>query len=127
VTALSYKPPILLTRILPFAIVVAACAWTYMSRTPRDWTSLTWAIIWTVFGSAVMAWNLSKGLWRVADVVTDHGDSIVVTRRATTVTVPIGNIKSVRRIGRSVTLALANPIDRTIADLAMRVESQYST
>ena len=89
---------------------------------------------------------LRTGFWRMADTVEDCGDSLVVTRGRTKVTVPLSGVRDVRRVpqlvGSEVTLTLERPcalgsdirflapdkrkvpdIDETLDELARRVEA----
>ena len=80
-------------RVLPFATIAAASAWTYSSQRGEQY-ALELALLWFVVGSIILWVLLSRGFWRVADTVEDEGDRLIITRWKTRIEVPIENVKS---------------------------------
>ena len=99
-------------RVLPFATIAAASAWTYSAHRHEQYT-LELALLWFVVGSIALWVVLSRSLWRMADTVEDQGDRLIITRWRTRIEVPIANVKSLRRRpalgGSIVTLFLSTP------------------
>ena len=99
-------------RVLPFVVVLAVSAWSYQSS--RD-TPNALAITLIVVGvGLILMWvALSRGFWRIADTVEDHGDRLVITRWKTRVEIPIANVREIKRRpglnGSYVTLLLNTP------------------
>ena len=99
-------------RVLPFATIAAASAWTYSSHRGEQY-ALELALLWLVVGSLVLWVLLRRGFWRLADTVEDQGDRLIITRWKTRIEVPISNVKELRRRpafgGSNVTLLLSAP------------------
>jgi hypothetical protein len=112
VQKLSAPHSTLVKRVLPFATIAAASAWTYSSQRGEQY-ALELALLWFVVGSTVLWVLLSKGFWRLADTVEDQGDRLIITRWKTRIEVPIANLKGLRRkpalSGSNVTLFLSAP------------------
>jgi hypothetical protein len=102
----------LVKRVLPFATMAAASAWTYSSHRGEQY-ALELALLWFVVGSIILWVLLSRGFWRLADTVEDQGDRLIITRWKTRIEVPIENVKGLRRQpalgGSNVTLLLSTP------------------
>ena len=102
----------LVKRVLPFATMAAAAAWTYSSHRGEQY-ALELALLWFVVGSIALWVLLRQGFWRLADTVEDQGDKLVITRWKTRIEVPIENVKALRRkpafSGSNVTLFLRAP------------------
>ena len=102
----------LVKRVLPFATMAAASAWTYSSHRGEQY-ALELALLWFVVGSIALWVLLRRGFWRLADTVEDQGDRLVITRWKTRIEVPIANVKALRRKpalnGSNVTLFLSAP------------------
>jgi hypothetical protein len=84
-------------RVLPFVGIAGACAWLYWSRRDTD-PSLALALFWTAVLTIIMVLTLRRGLWLMADTVVDCGDSLLVTRWRTRVSVPLSNVRALRRV-----------------------------
>jgi hypothetical protein len=133
-------------RVLPFFTVAAVSAWTYQSRRHEPHALLMTASI-GVIGLALLWFFLRRDFWRLADVVEQHGDQLVITRWTTKVEIPIANVKQLIRVpslaGSTVTLVLSTPcalgseiaflapsrrtmrdIDEKLEALARRVKNQ---
>jgi hypothetical protein len=99
-------------RVLPFATIAAASAWTYSSHRGEQY-ALELALLWFVVGSIILWVVLRRGFWRLADTVEDQGDRLIITRWKTRIEVPIENVKGLRRTraltGSNVTLFLSAP------------------
>lgn len=99
-------------RVLPFATIAAASAWTYSAHRGEQY-ALELAVLWFVVGSIALWVVLRRGFWRLADTVEDQGDRLIITRWRTRVEVPITNVKGLRRKpalnGSNVTLFLNTP------------------
>ena len=99
-------------RVLPFATMAAASAWTYSSHRGEQY-ALELALLWFVVGSLVLWVLLRRSFWRLADTVEDQGDKLIITRWKTRIEVPISNVKGLRRkpafSGSNVTLFLSAP------------------
>lgn len=99
-------------RVLPFASIAAASAWTYSSHRGEQY-ALELALLWFVVGSIVLWVVLRRGFWRLADTVEDHTDRLIITRWKTRIEVPIAEVKALRRkpalSGSNVTLFLSAP------------------
>ena len=99
-------------RVLPFATIAAASAWTYSSHRGEQY-ALELALLWFVVGSLVLWILLRRGFWLLADTVEDQGDKLIITRWKTRIEVPISNVKTLRRRpafgGSNVTLFLSAP------------------
>jgi hypothetical protein len=99
-------------RVLPFATIAAASAWTYSSHRGEQY-ALELALLWFVVGSIILLVVLRRGFWRLADTVEDQGDRLIITRWKTRIEVPIENVKGLRRTpaltGSNVTLFLSAP------------------
>ena len=131
----------LVKRVLPFATMVAASAWTYSSHRGEQY-ALELALLWLVLGSIALWFLLRRGFWRLADVVEDQGDRLIITRWRTRIEVPIANVKGLRRKpalnGSNVTLILSAPSQlgseisflapgrRTMRDIEDKLESLAS-
>ena len=102
----------LVKRVLPFATMAAAAAWTYSSHRGEQF-ALELALLWFVVGSIALWVLLRRGFWRLADTVEDQGDRLIITRWKTRIEVPIANVKALRRrpafSGSNVTLFLSAP------------------
>ena len=109
---LSAPHSTLVKRVLPFATMAAASAWTYSAHRHEEY-ALELALLWFVVGSIALWILLRRGFWRLADTVEDQGDKLVITRWKTRVEVPIEHVKSLRRkpalSGSNVTLFLRTP------------------
>jgi hypothetical protein len=99
-------------RLLPFATIAAASAWTYSSHRGEQY-ALELALLWFVVGSIALWLLLRRGFWHLADTVEDQGDRLIITRWKTRIEVPIANVKALRRkpalSGSNVTLILSAP------------------
>ena len=99
-------------RVLPFATIAAASAWTYSSHRGEQY-ALELALLWFVVGSIILWVVLRRGFWRLADTVEDQGDRLIITRWKTRIEVSIENVKGLRRTraltGSNVTLFLSAP------------------
>ena len=99
-------------RVLPFATIAAASAWTYSSHRGEQY-ALELALLWFVVGSIILWVVLRRGFWRLADTVEDQGDRLIITRWKTRIEVPIENVKGLRRTraltGSNVTQFLSAP------------------
>ena len=102
----------LVKRVLPFATMAAASAWTYSSHRGEQY-ALELALLWFVVGSIALWVLLRRGFWRLADTVEDQGDRLIITRWKTRIEVPIANVRALRRrpafSGSNVTLFLSAP------------------
>lgn len=150
---LSAKHSSFVKRILPFAAIALVTAWTYWSdvRHGKPASLMTAAAI-AIFLGVIVTLLLRRGLWKLADIVEDHGGEIRVTRWRRTIQLPLRNISRVRlepgTVGQVVTLELVHPsalgpeiaffapsskkvptIDHDLQSLVMRVatQSQRST
>jgi hypothetical protein len=135
-------------RVLPFITVAAVSAWTYQSRRHEP-NALVMTAMVGLIGLGLMWWFvLRRDFWRLADVVEQHGDRLVITRWTTKVEIPIANVKQLIRVpslagGSAVTLVLTTPsalgseisflapsrrtmrdIDEKLEALARRVKAQ---
>jgi len=134
-------------RVLPFITVAAVSAWTYQSRRHEP-NALVMTAIVGVIGLGLMWFVLRRDFWRLADVVEQHGDRLVITRWTTKLELPIANVKQLIRVpslagGSAVTLVLTTPsalgaeisflapsrrtmrdIDEKLEALARRVKAQ---
>jgi hypothetical protein len=99
-------------RVLPFVVVVGASAWSYWSKRNLP-NALVLAISSGVLFTIIMLVILRRGFWRMADIVEDYGDRLVITRWRTKVEIPISHVREVRREpqlrGSEVTLILNEP------------------
>jgi hypothetical protein len=102
----------LVKRVLPFATMVAAAAWTYSSHRGEQY-ALELALLWFVVGSIALWLLLRRSFWRLADTVEDQGDRLIITRWKTRIEVPIADLQGLRRKpalnGSNVTLFLSAP------------------
>jgi hypothetical protein len=73
---------------------------------------LTAAVV-AIFLGVIVTLLLRRGLWRLTDIVDDHGGEIHVTRWRRTIQLPLRNISRVRlepgTVGQVVTLELVHP------------------
>jgi len=102
----------LVKRVLPFATMAAAAAWTYSSHRGEQF-ALELALLWFVVGSIALWLLLRRSFWRLADTVEDQGDRLIITRWKTRIEVPLAEVKGLRRkpalSGSNVTLFLSAP------------------
>jgi hypothetical protein len=131
----------LVKRVLPFATMAAVSAWTYASHRGEQY-ALELALLWLVVGSIALWILLRRGFWRLADIVEDQGDRLIITRWKTRIELPIANVKGLRRrpalSGSNVTLILSAPSElgseisflapgrRTMRDIEDKLESLAS-
>lgn len=99
-------------RVFPFIVVAGACAWSYWGKRHLP-NSLEIGVITAVIGTVIMVVVLKRGLWRMADIVEDHGDRLKVSRWRTNIEIPLPQVTGVRRTrrltGSEVTLVLSTP------------------
>jgi hypothetical protein len=112
VAKLSAPHSTFVKRVLPFVAVLAATAWSYQSSRDKP-NALEMTLIVGAVGLILMWFVLSRGFWRIADLVEDHGDRLVITRWKTRVEIPIAHVREIKRRpglnGSYVTLLLNTP------------------
>ena len=112
ITRLSAPHSPFVKRVLPFLTVVAVSAWTYQSTRHQPY-ALEMTAAMGAIGLIILWVILKRDFWRMADIVEDHGDRLVVTRWRTRVEIPLANVKKVVRVptvrGGTVTLELKTP------------------
>jgi hypothetical protein len=113
VTTLSAKPSGFIKRVLPFVVCVAAWLWAFWADISSAHVNrILMSVVWLVAIVAIMVFNLRR-LWRIADLVEDHGDTLRIRRWTRTVELPLREISRVTRepgtVSQIVTVCLAHP------------------
>jgi len=110
---LSAPPWTFVKRVLPFVVVVSACAHVYWPERNEGVEPLVLAFVLLVIANFIMYRTLRKGSWRRADTVEDLGDHLVVTRWKTTITIPLSQVQEVMEVptlgGMEVVITLKTP------------------
>jgi hypothetical protein len=95
---LSAPPWTFVKRVLPFIVLLGACAWVYWPKRNEGTEPLIISLIVLAAGTLIMIHTLRKGSWRMADTVEDRGDRLVVTRWRTTVEIPLSQVQEIMQV-----------------------------
>jgi len=109
-TTISARGSTAFKYMLPFVIVLGACAWTYWDDVRKDRTKPVGIYLGVILVAIIITViTFRRGPWSRADLVECTDDFLFVRRFRTTETVPVANVKNITVDHRVVTIELVNP------------------
>jgi hypothetical protein len=95
---LSAPPATFVKRVLPFIVLLGACAWHYWPKRNEGAEPLIVSLVVLVIGTLITLYVFRNGPWRMADTVEDRGDRLVITRWKSTIEVPLSQVQEIMQV-----------------------------